>query len=94
MKFINYVKYISDPRRVAEVRPRHREYMARLTANQLVFAAGPFADLSGALFIYETEGHSEAESLFANDPYRIEGVVASYEINRWELLGLNKALLD
>jgi uncharacterized protein YciI len=94
MKFINYVKYISDSRRVEDVRPRHREYMAQLTAAKSLFSAGPFGDLSGALFIYEAGTLSEAEALFANDPYRIEGVVASFEITQWQLLSLNKDLLD
>jgi len=93
MKFVNYIKYIQDEDKVARLRPSHRQYMAKLLAEGKLVAAGPFADGSGALFIYETETKQAAEALATDDPYVEGGAFASYEITPWAPVSINVDLL-
>jgi uncharacterized protein len=93
MKFVNYAKYIKDQEKLSALRPAHREYAAGLMASGKLVAAGPFIDGSGALFIYEADTLQEAESLFSSDPFAAGGVIASYDIAPWQVLGVNADLL-
>ena len=52
--------------------PAHREYLTRLLADGRLAACGPFADGSGALFIYEAASLAAAEEILAADPYHQE----------------------
>ena len=55
MKFVNNAKYISDQTKIAELRPKHRDYLAGLMKEGKVAAAGPYADGSGTLIIYASK---------------------------------------
>src|SRR6202000_1312384 len=55
VKFIHLCHYIDDLDRVADLRPAHRQYMDLLDSQHKLWAAGPFADGKGALFIYEAQ---------------------------------------
>jgi uncharacterized protein YciI len=92
MKFVNYAMYIQDQAKVAELRPAHRQYMARLLLEGKLAAAGPFADGSGGLFIYEAQTPEEAEILVAGDPYVQGGAFASREIKAWNVVNANADL--
>jgi len=94
MKFVNYVKYIGDQDKVAAFRSAHREYARRLINEGKLVLAGPLADGIGALFIYEAETRQEAEALLANDPFAKGGVLESYELSTWQLLGVDHDLLQ
>jgi hypothetical protein len=63
MKFINLCHYVSDLDKVAKLRPAHRNYMDELEQQGRLWAAGPFADGQGALFIYEAETLQEATAV-------------------------------
>lgn len=93
MKIINYVLYVGNPEKIADIRPRHRAYMRELGKNGLLIAAGPFADGAGALFIYEAETLAAAESIFNSDPYLQGDVVASYRMHVWTVAGTYAALI-
>jgi hypothetical protein len=83
MKFINLCHYVSDLDKVAKLRPAHRNYMDELEQQGRLWAAGPFADGQGALFIYEAETLQEAEEIFHGDPYRLGEVIDSHELVAW-----------
>lgn len=57
-----------DPERIA-LRPQHRERLQALTDEGRIFAAGPWADDSGALVVFTTDSLDEAKELVAADPY-------------------------
>ncbi|SDT10871.1 YciI family protein [Microlunatus soli] len=57
-----------DPERIA-LRPQHRDRLQQLTDDGLVFGAGPWADDSGALVVFDTDSREKAEELVAADPY-------------------------
>ncbi|KAF7963731.1 hypothetical protein AWV80_06315 [Cupriavidus sp. UYMU48A] len=69
MKFAAFVEYVSEPERLAQLRPAHRAYLQDLLQQGRLVVAGPFADGTGALFVYEVANESEASKLAANDPF-------------------------
>ena len=72
-----------DPDKVAETRPRHREYLQRLLSEGRLHASGPWADGTGALVIYEAADEAEALALLGADPYTEAGVIAEARIKEW-----------
>jgi uncharacterized protein YciI len=94
MKFVNLCHYIDDLNRVAELRPAHRRYMARLDSENKLWAAGPFADGTGALFIYEAEDLFAAEEIRRADPYFMEKAFATSELAAWSPALYNAAVID
>lgn len=68
MKFTAFVEYTHEPERIARTRPAHRAYLQDLLQQDRLVLAGPFADGSGALFIYDARNEDEAAKLAANDP--------------------------
>ena len=68
------------------VRPEHLKHLDRL-GPMLVFA-GAFetegAEPTGTLCVIEAANLTEAQDLFARDPYITRGVFGSYEVTRWK----------
>jgi uncharacterized protein YciI len=93
MKVVNYAAYAVTGERAVALRPAHREYMTRLHSDGLLAAYGPFADGSGALFIYEASSLAAAREIVAADPYQIGEVFASCRLGPWEIIKANPALL-
>ncbi|MBJ3808413.1 YciI family protein [Streptomyces flavofungini] len=68
------------PERLA-ARPAHRQRLIRLHTEGRLVAAGPWADDSGAVLIFDVD-RSELEEIMAADPYygapgvRVQGVRA------------------
>ena len=75
-----------DPDKVAETRPRHREYLQRLLSEGRLHASGPWADGTGALLIYEAADEAEVRRLLEADPYTAAGVIADVQIKEWNLV--------
>jgi uncharacterized protein YciI len=71
----------TEPR--AAVRPAHREYLWSLANAGKLLHAGPFADDSGALLVYEAETRDEAAAMLAADPFSTEGIVKASTIHEW-----------
>jgi len=67
------------------VRPEHLKHLDSL-GTMLLFA-GPIQDEqaqpTGTLAVIEAANMTEAQDLFAKDPYIRKGVFQSYEITRW-----------
>lgn len=82
MKFATVFEY-GNQDQIAEVRPKHREYLTSLKESGKLWASGPYTDDSGALIIYEADSQEEAEQLIANDPFRKAGVFQNYTIKPW-----------
>ncbi|MEJ0001242.1 MAG: YciI family protein [Verrucomicrobiota bacterium] len=92
MKFVLYARYIPDRDKVAAIRPAHRDYIASLFAQGRIAAAGPFADGSGGLFIYEAASPEEAAAMMAQDPYFVQGAYGSFELTAWTPANANPEL--
>jgi uncharacterized protein YciI len=94
MKFANYIRYVEDQDAVAAIRPTHRAYLHGLLERGQLAAAGPFADGSGALFIYEADDIETAHGLAKADPYTLGGVIEQQTITPWTLVYSNLSLLQ
>lgn len=65
--------FTAAPDRLA-ARPAHRERLARLHREGVLRAAGPWADDSGALLVFDTT-RDRLDAIMADDPYyRTPGV--------------------
>lgn len=70
-----------DPARLA-ARPAHREMLARLKERGVLVMAGPWADDSGALLVFDA-GRSEVDEIVARDPYYSTGGVTVVGLREW-----------
>ena len=69
-----------------EVRPAHREYLAALKADGKLVAAGPFADQTGALLVYDVADEAELRDILAKDPYTPADVYEIATLSEWQPL--------
>jgi len=77
---VTYV-YVSDPDRLAEVRPEHREFLRGLHERGELHVSGPLpatpdGEPGGALLLVEAADATAALELLDPDPMRREGLVA------------------
>jgi uncharacterized protein len=91
--FVNYCTYVEDPAEVAAVRPKHREYIAKLSAEGKIVGAGPLADGTGGLFIYSVRDEEEARKLADEDPYSTMGVLTTAVLSVWKPANTSPELL-
>lgn len=72
--YVLELAFDGSPERFA-ARPAHRELLKRLHDEGILRMAGPFADESGALLIFDVGDPSSFAALVAEDPYyRTAGV--------------------
>jgi uncharacterized protein YciI len=74
----------TDPERRTEVRPAHRDYLAELKEAGKLVTAGPFADQSGALLIYDVADEAELRDILAKDPYTTADVYEIITLAEWQ----------
>jgi len=86
MKFAAFVEYANEPERLAQLRPAHRAYLQDLLQQGRLVVAGPFADGSGALFVYEAANESEASKLADNDPFAKASLFRGVVMKPWKLV--------
>lgn len=85
--YVLELAFDDDERRLA-ARPAHRERLARLHAEGVLMAAGPWADDSGALLILRTDEPGLRE-IIAADPYYSTPGVTVVGYRRWTPLALD-----
>ncbi len=72
--FVLELSFGADPERLA-ARPAHREHLQHLRSEGKLVMAGPFADDSGALLVFDVPDTGALEEIVAGDPYyRTPGV--------------------
>ncbi|MCG8924642.1 YciI family protein [Lentzea sp. CC55] len=76
----------TDSEKRLAVRPAHREYIASLAEKGVVLAAGPYADDTGALIIYEAADETALQEVIAADPYSPANVVTKWDVRPWNAL--------
>jgi uncharacterized protein YciI len=76
----------TDPERRMQVRPAHRDYLTSLKEAGKLAAAGPFADQTGALLIYDVADETELREILAKDPYTSADVYEIAALNEWQPL--------
>jgi uncharacterized protein YciI len=93
MKYAAIIEYLQDAEKVQAIRPTHREYLTKLKAAGQLALAGPFADGSGALIVYEAESPEAAEALLRADPFYASGVFLKWQLRPWNTVFANRELL-
>ncbi len=86
MKFAAVFTYPADSdgkARIQQTRPEHRTYLGGLREQGKLAAAGPFADDSGALIVYEAESEEAARQLIEADPFHKAGVFVACDLRPW-----------
>lgn len=84
-RFLVLTTFTSAEARMAH-RPAHREYLHELVAQGKLLMAGPFADESGGLIIFEARDEAEVDEIMAKDPFTTGDVFATTEIRPWVLV--------
>lgn len=77
--------YVEDRDKLAEVRPKHRDYLRGLVAQGQVLVAGPWAHDRGGFVIYQVDDRAHLDRLLADDPYTTDGVAASRAIEELKI---------
>ena len=76
-----------DAQKRAAVRPAHRGFLREHHEAGRLLESGPYADDSGALFIYQAESEEALRELIAQDPYYLNsGVITKTEIKEWTIV--------
>jgi uncharacterized protein len=82
-RFVLEIKFKDDERRL-QVRPAHRAFLAERLAERKLVTAGPWADDSGALLVFEAGSEPELREMLAADPYQIAGVCEEVSLREWQ----------
>jgi uncharacterized protein len=83
MKFATVFRY-DNKDKISDIRPAHREYLAKLHSEGKLHTAGPFTDDSGSLIVYEADTEQEVRDLIEADPFHEAEIFASYAIKPWK----------
>jgi hypothetical protein len=75
--------YSAAPEYLAELRPTHREWVARQFADGFILASGPMVDSAGALLICKHESVSKLAELLDQDPFDLAGFIGERVIEEW-----------
>ncbi|MFI7634791.1 YciI family protein [Nonomuraea sp. NPDC049400] len=75
-RYVLEIAFDDAPSRLA-ARPAHREHLRRLKEQGRLVTAGPWADDTGALHVYEVADEAELRDILRDDPYT---AVGGYEI--------------
>ena len=81
-RFVLQLSFKNNERRL-EVRPAHREYLRDLLEKGKLVTAGPFADDTGALLVYEVANEAELRDILAADPYTEADVYDIVQLTEW-----------
>lgn len=84
-RFLVLTTFTSAEARMAH-RSAHREYLHEQVARGKLLMAGPFADETGGLIMFEAQDEAEVSEIMANDPFTTSGVFATTEIRPWILV--------
>jgi len=80
--FILEVAILPTPERLA-ARPAHRELLAELKKQGKVHMAGPLADDTTAVIVWDVDTREEVEALMAAAPYYSTNGVTTTSIREW-----------
>jgi uncharacterized protein YciI len=84
--FAAILEYGPDAERRQQVRPSHREYQRGLLATGKIHEAGPFADDSGALIVYNAADLAEVQEIMSNDPFAQQGIIVGATVEEWNVV--------
>lgn len=81
MKYAATIEYSADKEKVRSMGAAHHNYLLGLLNSGHLFAAGPFNDDLGALWVYDAESLEQAEAMIEADPYHAAGIFVRWQIH-------------
>ena len=81
-RFVVEIRFKIEERRL-QVRPAHRARLAELHEQGKLVTAGPWADDTGALLIFDVADEAEVRKLLADDPYTHADVYDIVRLTEW-----------
>ena len=82
--FAVHYTYVNDTELIARHRPDHRAFLSSLTDKGLIAGgAYPEAAPPSALLVVKAENTEAVSDLLADDPFRINNVLADVRIVHW-----------
>jgi len=85
-RFLVEIEYVADRDKLHAVRDQHRDYLRALAGDGVVLAAGPLADDTGGVVIFDVEDAAHLDRLLADDPYTEGGVIERRVVREWNIL--------
>jgi uncharacterized protein len=80
MKFAVIIEYNAEHENIKAHHSAHREYLRSFLENGQLWAAGPFAKNTGALWILDADNLKAAEEIVKADPYVAAGVIVNWQL--------------
>ncbi|MEV0224781.1 YciI family protein [Streptomyces sp. NPDC050704] len=77
------LSFSEAPERLA-ARPAHREKLTGLHEKGIVRMAGPLADESGAVLVFDVPDRASLDELLADDPYFATAGVTVAQVREWQ----------
>lgn len=77
---VEYVFVAEANERRLAARPAHREWLTGLKADGLLVQAGPFADGTSSLLVFDVADEAVLDELLAADPYPKDSVVVTRRV--------------
>ena len=82
--FAVHYTYVNDTELIARHRPDHRAFLSGLTSKGLI-AGGTYPEATppSALLVVKAESSEAVSKMLADDPFRINNVLADVRIVHW-----------
>lgn len=80
--FLVETRYVQE--KYGDVRPRHREYLTALADEGVVAVAGPLADDTGGVILFEAQDEAALREILDRDPYHLEGALAERTVRGFQ----------
>ncbi|GAA3998443.1 YciI family protein [Allokutzneria multivorans] len=82
-RFVVQWEYSADRDTRYAARPEHRAHLGALAERGIVLAAGPLADDTGGIVVFDTSDAEELRGHLAADPYTKAGVIVKTTVTEW-----------
>lgn len=80
--FLVEIRYVQE--KLDAVRPKHREFLAKLADEGVVAVAGPLGDNTGGITLYQADDEAALKEIIDLDPYFLEGVIAERTVREFK----------
>ncbi|WP_138443754.1 YciI family protein [Sinomonas susongensis] len=80
---VEYRYDASTAARRDEVRPDHRGWLSEIAEAGQLLVSGPYEDGTGALLLMKADDAEALQSLLAQDPFAVEGLIADSSAAAW-----------
>ena len=80
MKFAAIIEYNQDKDEIKTLHSAHREYLRTFLENGQLWAAGPFTEAAGAMWMLDAETVEAVEDIVKGDPYVVGGVIVNWQV--------------